>query len=230
MAAQPGRHTDAAPPFRKRTFTVAAMTRDVGTLLRRGRSLVTVWTPTGVDPLLREQVMFAVAMVNDCKFCAFMHDAAAITSGADRDGLARLVGLDPADATDDVLIAVVWAQSRAANGLGRADEALERRMENRYSPQQIRDLDTVVRVMTLLNVSGNTAEALIRRVRGQSVPGSRVVDELIVGGTYLVGAVVSALSLALRRRVSPKKVWHEFDRFDGRALTAQGSVNGRVGS
>ncbi|MBF6357706.1 carboxymuconolactone decarboxylase family protein [Nocardia higoensis] len=206
-----------AAPFRKRTYTLPQLSREVVQVARRGPDAGRAWRPERIDPLLREQVMFAVAMVNDCKFCAYVHNGAAIAAGADRDALAELVGLDPATTTDDRLIAVVWGQSRAAAALGPADARLEHELRQHYTPQQVRDLDTIVRVMTVMNVSGNTAEALIRRLRGQAVPGSRVLDEAIIGGGYIIGAAHMAAFLAVRRRVSPLRVLREVLAFDGAA-------------
>lgn len=210
------RTLDAAP-FRKRTYALPRLRADIAVLARRGRDVGRAWRPERIDPLLREQVMFAVAMVNGCKMCAYVHDGFAIAAGADRDGLAALVGLDPTTADDDRLIAVAWGQSRAQAALGPASEWLELELRARYTPERIADLDTIVRVMTLSNLAGNTAEALIRRLRGQPVPGNRVIDEVVIGGGWLLGAVQMATGLALERRVSPLRVFREYVDFDGTA-------------
>ncbi|MFF2083409.1 carboxymuconolactone decarboxylase family protein [Nocardia sp. NPDC058176] len=210
-------HTADPTTFRKRVYTLPRFGADLLTVVRRRGAVVRPWRPNSVDPLLREQMMFAVAMVNDCKFCAYVHDAAAIAEGADRASLARLVGLDPDQADDDRLLTILWAQSRTHAALGPADDALEAAMRQRYTAAELLDLDTVVRVMTLANIAGNTAEALLRRLRGHTVPGSRLGDEVTIGGGYLLGSVVPAARTAAQRRVSPRRILREFRAFDGAA-------------
>lgn len=205
----------SATSFRKRIYSLSSMAREARVLAGRGRAARTAWRPDRVEPLLREQMMFAVAMVNGCTFCAYVHNASALSEGADREQLAELVGLDPTTSTDDRLIAVAWAQSRASANLGPAAEWLDEEMRARYTPEQLTDFDTIVRFMTLNNIAGNTAEALIRRLRGNPVAGSGVAAEIVIGGGYLLGSLPTAVITALRQRQSPATAIREFRALAG---------------
>ncbi|WP_433654722.1 carboxymuconolactone decarboxylase family protein [Nocardia sp. CA-128927] len=205
----------SATSFRKRTYSLSSMAREARVLTRRGRTARTAWRPDRVEPLLREQMMFAVSMVNGCTFCAYVHNSSALSEGAERAQLAELVGLDPTTTTDDRLIAVAWAQSRASANLGPAAEWLDDELRARYSPQQVQDFDTIVRFMTLNNIAGNTAEALIRRLRGNPVESSGVAAEIVIGGGYLLGSLPTAVITALRQRHSPAAAIREFRALDG---------------
>lgn len=186
------------PVFRKRFYTLGQLRKDVAVLLRQRAELRAIWgRQQRVNPRLREQIMVGVATVNACGFCTYIHQETAASVGAELDFLAELTGIDTVgDVDEDVVVAVLWAQSRAENGLGPAVESVHRQFEQRFNVQQQRDLDTVVRVMHLANLSGNTLEALVWRLRGEPVPGSRLIDELVIGGTYFVGAIPMGIATA----------------------------------
>ncbi|BBX30099.1 hypothetical protein GCM10009632_31300 [Mycolicibacterium alvei] len=199
--------------FRKRIYSVPQLMDDALVLVGRGPNVARPWREHTIDPALRERVMFAVATVNECRFCAYVHNELALKNGADRDELARLVALDSAAVTDADLVAVAWAQSRAEADLGPAGSHLQDALREHYSALQRADLDTVVRVMTLSNRAGNTLEALLERLHGRPAANSRLVDEMLVGCGYFVGALLVGISLALQRRTSPLGIIKEFLNF-----------------
>jgi hypothetical protein len=77
--------------------------------------------------------------------------------------------------------ALAWADARTRADLGPVPVEFEDELARHYSPAERKDLDLVTTVMTIANRSANTFDALIGRLRGQPVPGSRLLDELLVG-------------------------------------------------
>ncbi len=185
--------------FRKRYYRLSELIADSRVLLVRRADIRAIWGAERLDPGLREQVMLAVATVNACGFCTYVHREAVLQTGGGIVDAAVLVGLDPSAVGEADLVAVMWAQARAQEGLRPAPVNLERALTDRFTAQQRRDLDTVVRVMTRANLMGNTLEVLVRRVRGQKVPGSRFIDELPIGLAYAIGAIAQGLITARRR-------------------------------
>ncbi|MDY6809915.1 MAG: carboxymuconolactone decarboxylase family protein [Actinomycetota bacterium] len=168
---------------------------------KRKREARSIWgRDHRIDPQLREQIMVGVATVNACGFCTYIHQETAESVGVDLEFLAAVAGVDrSANIDDDSVVAILWAQSRAENSLGPANEALEKEFLSRFTPQQQRDLDTVLRVMHLANVTGNTLEAFVWRLRGNPVPGSRLVDELVLSVLYVAGAIPMGVKTARAR-------------------------------
>ncbi|RDI63329.1 carboxymuconolactone decarboxylase family protein [Nocardia pseudobrasiliensis] len=195
--------------FRKRFYTLPQLVADMRVLAGRRADLRAIFEQQRMDPLLREQVTLAVSEVNGCGFCTYIHQETALAAGADIRELAAFAGLDPETVDEDHVIAIMWAQSRAEAGMGEAGEHLERAVTQRFTAQQRRDLDTVIRWMTLSNLAGNTLEALIRRVRGRKVPGSRLFDELVIGGVYVAGSIQTGLRTARMRGKSVRDVLRE---------------------
>ncbi|MFI6169129.1 hypothetical protein ACIBCN_20285 [Nocardia sp. NPDC051052] len=138
-----------------------------------------------------------------------MHQETALATGVDIREVAEISGMDPDSVDEDHLIAVMWTQSRAEAGLGAAGEHLERTLAARFTDQQRRDLDTVVRTMTLSNLAGNTLEAFVRRAQGRKVPGSRLFDELVIGGVYVAGSIPTGLRTARMRGKSVREAARE---------------------
>jgi hypothetical protein len=73
--------------------------------------------------------------------------------------------------------------------------------------QAYRDVEDVARAMTLANRIANTLNALSDRWRGRPVPGSRLLDELMINFLFLPGAWMGTLVAAARQKRSPLEVW-----------------------
>lgn len=108
-------------------------------------------------------------------------------------------------------------------GFGDVSGDLKQEMSARYSSGEIMQMDTIVRVMTLMNLSGNTFDALLGRIRRRPVAGSRPVDELVVGGSFAAGILPVSLYLSAKRRKSPVRPMRELARlstqFEGPAAS-----------
>jgi hypothetical protein len=66
--------------------------------------------------------------------------------------------------------------------------------------------------MTLANLTGNTFEAFLSRLRGAPVPGSRLPSELVLASSYVLGMAPVVLMLSVRRRTAPHRLVRELRR------------------
>ncbi len=71
-----------------------------------------------------------------------------------------------------------------------------------YSARERDDLDLVTTVMTIANRSANTFDALLARLSGRPVSGSRLLDELLIGTAVALSVPPVAAYVALARRQS----------------------------
>ncbi len=202
--------------YRKPTYAISRAARDLGVLAGRLPEIRSIWGGRSVSPAFRESLMVSVARYNGCRYCAFAHVEWAVAEDVSDEELAALAGLEPEDFDRGQWIAYAWANELVASGFGSVSEELGDEMSARYSPGEILQLDTIVRVMTLMNLSGNTLDALLSRGKGRPAPGSHLVDELVIGGTFAAGMLPIGLYLSAKRRKSPVRLVRDLIRFSTR--------------
>lgn len=139
---------------------------DLTGVARRAASLSSVYLRGGLDPELRERVMVAVSRVNSCHGCSRVHERWAIRAGVTSDEL-EAIGLgDLATLDDRNRAAIVYATALAEARFRRpipADVAAN--AADQLTAQELAAVDAVARAMALANLSVNTTEALINRLR-----------------------------------------------------------------
>lgn len=179
-----------------------------------------VWGLRRMDPSLREQVMLTVARANGCRYCIYIHQEWAIRTGASDVEIAELEGTDPEAFDRGRWSALVYARSLAENDFGKLPAEIVADTARHHSTGERRNIEAVALVMTIVNRSANTMDALLSRMRGEPVSPSLPAALVITGGLLTLGPLlVPALSLILRK--SPLRLLREF-----RAFTAGEASNG----
>jgi AhpD family alkylhydroperoxidase len=191
------------------TTTLPALAAQASALAQRLPDVAAVWGAGRLDPKLREEVMLAVAQANACRWCTLAHRQWALAEGVTNAELAALEDERPEAFDRAGWAAIAWAQARAHADLGPVALELERELARHYDAAQRADLDLVVRGMTLANLSANTFDALLARLRGRPVPGSRLVDEVVIGTGVALSIPPVAGYLALVRRRPPRRLLAE---------------------
>ena len=184
------------------TTSTEALVVHVGRIVRRLPDVVAIWGTQRLHPRLREEVMLAVAHANACRLCVLVHRRWALAEGVPDAELAALENQDPGQFDRRTWAAVAWSDARARADLGPVPVEFEDELAHHYSAAERDDLDPVTTVMTVANRSANTGDALLARLRGRPVPGSRLLDELLIGsGVALsIPPVAGYLAFARRRR------------------------------
>ena len=191
------------------TTTLSSLAAQVGVLARRLPDMAAIWGGGRLDPKLREEVMLAVARANACRWCTLAHRRWALAEGLTDAELAALEGHRPEAFDRPTWAAIAWAEARAQADLGPAPAELERELELHYDAAQRADLDLVATAMTAANRSANTFDALLARLRGRPVPGSWLLDEVVIGAGVGLSIAPVAGYLGIRRRRSPFRLASE---------------------
>jgi AhpD family alkylhydroperoxidase len=171
-----------------------------GRIARRLPDVLAIWGRRRLDPKLREEVMLAVAQANACRWCTLAHRRWALAEGVSDAELASLENQDPGQFDRRTWAAIAWADARARADLGPVPAEFEAELARYYSATERDDLDLVTTVMTIANRSANTFDALLARLGGRPVPGSRLLDELLIGTGVALSIPPVAAYLALTRR------------------------------
>lgn len=197
--------------FRKRTYSLADLGRHVGVLASHGSDLAAIYRGR-VDPALREQLMLAVAQVNGCKYCTFVHTHWAQLEGVPDEELALLEGLEVADFDRDRWLALSYARALAdADFAPQPDFGDE--IASRSGSQARDDIELIARSMTLANLLANTLDAFVSRLRGNPNPDGRCVDEALIASALLAAGPATIVALSARLRMSPVRLVREMLRF-----------------
>ncbi len=143
--------------------------------------------------------MLAVAEANACRLCTLAHRRWALAEGVTDEELAAIEGHDPDRFDRRTWAAIAWAQARTQADAGPVPAELEAELARHYDERERADIELVTQAMGVANRSANTFDALLERLRGRPVAGSRVGDEIAVGGVVALSIAPVAAYLGLRR-------------------------------
>ncbi|ORV11652.1 hypothetical protein AWB96_19950 [Mycobacteroides chelonae] len=171
-----------------------------------------VWGLRRMEPSQREQVMLTVARANGCRYCSYIHQEWAIRTGASDEEIAQLEGTDPAAFDRGRWSALVYARSLAENDFGTPPAEIVADAARHHNAGERHNIEAVALVMTIVNRSANTMDALLCRLRGEPASQSLGAEVAITVGLAAIGPViVPALSVILRK--SPWRLLREFRAF-----------------
>lgn len=201
--------------FNKRTYTVVQLWMDLRRV--RWRTGWLIWIKHTIDRQTREAIMLAVSHAHDCRYCTFIHREWALHTGLP---LSVISGIEAhSDSHLEQLCGSPhdprWLATTYAEALVRADfcpvaPLLETAVTIEFSKTHRERIETIAQIMTILNRSTNTFDALLARVSGDPVEGSRLIDELVVSVFAWAVTLPMFLAVSLIRRESPAYVLRRF--------------------
>lgn len=198
--------------FRKQTYRWHELARDAGRLLGRRRDVLDVWVRRAVEPAQREEWMVAVSAGNACRHCLWTHETWGLAAGASLSDVAHIVAgeLDAFDAERQALL----GYARQVGTTGRMDRTTPagRAAAAAVDQQTLGRLETVALAMRIANLSANTVDAFLGRLRGRPSGHSRLADELLVLTGFAVAAPSAVLLLSALRRTPPWRLVADFRR------------------
>lgn len=148
----------------KRIYAWRTFLRDVLSVTWHLPDLIDAARSRRVSRAFAEKIMLAVTRVNDCRYCCYFHSHRALRSGVSEDELRRLLEWDLGTFPEKEVVALAFAQHYAESG-GRPDVEALRRLDAYYGPRVSRDILSYIRVITIGNLTGNTLDAILRRLR-----------------------------------------------------------------
>jgi AhpD family alkylhydroperoxidase len=187
--------------FKKRTITAAQLARRIASLVPEFGTMYRVWLKQEIDPGFREELMLVVSQLNGCRFCSWGHHEWAQISGVPDEELARLEQLDPSGFDRRKWLAISYVRALVKEDFKRVQPGLRRAMQHKYSPEEIRQIELIAKVMDVGNRGSNTFDAMLSRLKGVPAADSRIIDEVILSGAFLAIApmVVFHLSRTAQR-------------------------------
>lgn len=177
--------TDSA--FRKRIFNIPTFFALTSELIGDLGALKGARRDPALGSAFSKRIMLAVTQVNGCRYCSFMHTRMALASGVSRDELALIEGGDFDGLPEAELVALAFAQHFAETNGDYAPDTWTTLVET-YDEATALHIRAVIRSITVGNLTGNTLDALLSRLRGRPADGSSIWQEL---GSLLAWSIAS---------------------------------------
>ena len=160
------------PGVEKRTFTTANILKTIANCAIAFPNTIRSTFRPRTSKALREKVMLGVTAINDCRYCAWGHSHWAISQGLSMDEVNQILSgqndalkaNDPAEAA-----AILFGQSYAEH-LDEIDPDAVKVLRTYFSQAQVREIVGYVYFITFTNLSGNTVDVLLDRLRGKGRP------------------------------------------------------------
>lgn len=191
------------PPFHKKVYaSEEGMLEAFRALWRDPEALKSLWTNPRIEHPFAEKVMLAVVGAHGDAFCDRAHVNYALRQGLTREEVESLLRGEVEHATVDEAPALFFARHYVEQG-GEPDPDLFRRLVEAYGRRTARDIITYVRLVTFVNLVGNTLDAFISRVLGRPARSTTLASELSTLAVFVFGVAPLIPVLALRAALTP---------------------------
>lgn len=182
--------------FKKRTFTLPLLAASAAAALRQFPVAVRALRRPATSRALQEEVMLAVTSVNDCRYCDWVHTGLALEAGVDLASLHATLSCGDRYLSERDAAAVFYAQHFAETQRQPTAQA-RARLHAHFSPAEVRELEAFIDLIWFANLSGNSADAVLARLRGQEVPEGHALAELLAAA--LAAPVLAGIALRGRK-------------------------------
>ena len=188
--------------FSKRIYTPHSLLQDFRDILAHFHEFRSAVRSKRISKAFAEKIMLAVTAANGCHYCSYGHAKTALASGVSQEEVDLLLSGEVGHASPEEAPALFFAQHYAESDGHPAPEMMQKLVET-YGPEKARDILAHIRMITLGNLSGNTFDALLSRLRGHPAEGSSLGNELATLALLVLGTPVLALGIIVKE-ITPK--------------------------
>jgi AhpD family alkylhydroperoxidase len=161
--------------FNRKIYTLPLLLKDLGFMLIHAPQIGK--TMRTLDHAFVEKIMTVVTAVNGCVYCAWFHAKQAVASGISPEEVQNMLNLQfQADAAEDEVPALLYAQHYTETDRHPDPEMVEK-LTATYGEEKAQQIQLVIRMITFGNLSGNTFDAFLSRLKGVKAPNSNAIFE-----------------------------------------------------
>jgi AhpD family alkylhydroperoxidase len=163
--------------FGKKIFTARLYFKDLFHLLFNIPMIIGASRNKKITKSFMEKIMTVVTAVNGCIYCTWFHAKQAVSSGISEDEVKDLLNLQfNADASDFETIGLLYAQHYAETNR-HPDKEMKEKLVEYYGTKTAKHIDMIIRMIFFGNLSGNTFDAFLSRLKGNKAPNSNIIFE-----------------------------------------------------
>jgi AhpD family alkylhydroperoxidase len=163
--------------FRKRVFDPPLFRRSVADVSAHMADIRGAAHDPAIGSSFGQRIWLAVTEVNGCRYCSYMHTRAALRAGVPADEVRALAGGTMDEAPDRELAALAYGQHHAETR-GQPDAGARSALDQAYGADTARRIEGLIRWIMVANLTGNTFDALLSRLRGRGAEDSSLLGEL----------------------------------------------------
>ena len=163
--------------FARNIYTFKTFWQDIKFMISHGKLIRQ--TMRDLDQAFVEKIMTVVTAVNGCRYCSWFHARQAVSSGISQEEVQQMMKLQfQADASEEELMALLYAQHYAETRRKPSPEMTEK-LVAAYGAEKAKEIEMVIRMITFGNLSGNTFDAFLSRLKGIKAEGSSAFFEFV---------------------------------------------------
>ncbi len=193
--------------YRKRTMTAWEFAGSLRELAPQASDIYRIWGKQVMDPGFREELMLAVAKLNDCRYCTWGHHEWAYLSGVPEEELAQLENMDAKGFDRGKWVAISYVRALVSANYAEVSPELLAELKEYYSEREIEEIALVARVMDIANRGANTWDAMRSRMKGNPANDSHLLDEIVLSGVFWSAAPLVILLLAREAKRPYREMW-----------------------
>ena len=175
--------------FDRNIYTLRLLLSDLEFLFRNTRNIFAAMRNKKLGKIFMEKVMTVVTAVNGCTYCTWFHAKQAVSSGISEKEVKKMLNLQfEADASDFEITALLFAQHYAETNRNPDDE-MTKKLFDFYGEKTAKHIILMIRMIFFGNLSGNTFDAFLSRLKGKKAQNSNVVFEtmfFIINAPFLL--------------------------------------------
>lgn len=186
--------------FSKRVFTPGSLIEITTELAQDLPTLPSTFMSGRVSPAFRERILLAVTSVNKCRYCQWVHTDLAVANGMTEKDVAALMGSETDSVPENEKAALVYALHYAETNRNPSSQQ-RAQLVNVYGEETARDIENYIRLIFFSNLTGNTFDSFLSRLRGEpSSSGNAVFEGLFAA---LSAPVLLSLAAISKSSVNP---------------------------
>jgi len=163
--------------FDRKIYTFGFLLKDLYWLLSRFRQFSKVKKSEKVDKAFIEKLMLVTTAVNGCVYCAWFHAKMAVRSGIEKKEINDMLNLQfNTDASNYQTLALLYAQHFAETSR-KPDKEMTDKLFEYYGEKTAKEIILFIRAIYFGNLSGNTFDAFLSRLKGVKAKNSNVIFE-----------------------------------------------------
>ena len=186
--------------FKKRVFSPATLVQLTIDILKSASSIRDTLQSSRIAPAFRERLWLTVTSVNQCRYCQWMHSDLASANGVSKEQIGALLGSAIQAVPDEEQLALSYALHYAESN--RQPSAIEKkRLIEKYGQALAQDIENWMLIIFFSNLSGNTFDSFLSRLRGEPAPGGNIAFEALFA--ILSAPVLLTVAAATKNSVNP---------------------------
>ncbi|MCF6185734.1 MAG: carboxymuconolactone decarboxylase family protein [Bacteroidales bacterium] len=165
--------------FDKKIFTFRLLLNDLAFLISNTGNISAAMHNKQIGKVFMEKIMSVVTAVNDCRYCTWYHAKQAAASGISEKEIKNMLNLQfHSDASDFEVPALLYAQHYAETNRN-VDKEMTKKLIDFYGEKTAKHIILMIRMIFFGNLSGNTFDAFISRLKGKKAENSNIIFEAV---------------------------------------------------